>query len=388
MSQLEEQIKQLQKPQVDEIEITTIGVGGFEGESIVIHFGNGKWGVVDSCKSQDGVNLPLFYFNTLGVPLTDVEIVVCTHWHSDHINGLSEILNECPNARFEYPIVGQKNNLLKYLIEGDKAQGKSSVWHEFIRCIKAVPKSRIHYGISDRIIYDKGDGTMLVALSPADKMLDVMQEALVQFDAKDSDLSKINETVITPNMCSTALLLITPYTCVLLGADLEANRNKRNDILSCVGSCNVRWEKGWCNVIVTSNSFRTRKASYLKLPHHSSETGYCHEVWKNHVVEPISVSTVFVNNKGVKLPKKDMLVRYKNLSIELYLTSSGPKKREKKTGKSELDKNKSVKLQSLAVMNEEKGIICSRKQCNNPWQTHLMGTAIVADDTFVKQYND
>ena len=387
MSQLEEQIKQLQKPDADEIEITTIGVGGFEGESIVIHFGNGRWGVVDSCKSQGGENLPLFYLKTLGVPLSDVDIVVCTHWHSDHINGLSEILSECLNARFEYPIVGQKNNLLKYLIEGEKAQGKSSVWHEFIRCVKAVPKSRIHYGISDRIVYDKGDGTMLVALSPAEKMLDVMHEALVKFDAKDSDLSKINETVITPNMCSTALLLITPYTSVLLGADLEANRNKRNDILSCIGSCNARWEKGWCNVIVTSNSFRTRKASYFKLPHHSSETGYCQEVWKNHVVEPVSVSTVFVNNKGVKLPKKDMLVRYKNLSTELYMTSSGPKKREKKTGRSELDKNKSNNLLSLAVMNEEKGIICSRKKSNNPWQTHLLGTAIAIDDTFVKQYN-
>ena len=92
MCSLKDQIKQLHKPQADELEITTIGVGGFEGEAIVVHFGNGKWGIIDSCKSQSGENLPLLYLDTLEVPWSDVSVIICTHWHSDHINGLSEII--------------------------------------------------------------------------------------------------------------------------------------------------------------------------------------------------------------------------------------------------------------------------------------------------------
>lgn len=390
MELLTDQISKLTKPSNDELEVTTIGVGGFEGESIVIHFGNGKWGVVDSCKSKDGQNLPLLYLKTLKIPLTDVAIVVCTHWHSDHINGLHEVIKECPNAQFYYPTVGQKNNLLKYLIQGDKAQGKSSVWNEFLDCLKIAGKQRTNYGSLDRIVYDQGNGTQLIALSPSDKMLDEMHKVLAKYDAKDSDLTKINEMVITPNMCSTALILSTPDTCILLGADLEANRNKSRDIRACVGDCNARWEKGWCNVNKKSATFPTKHSTYFKLPHHSSKTGYCEEIWSSHISKPnVSVSTVFVNNAGIKLPQKDMLVLYHGLSSEMYLTSTGPKKKDKSgKGKSKLDQNKSDKLKSLAVMNEEKGIICSRKKPGTAWVTTLLGTAVPVNDSFIKQYQD
>lgn len=390
MELLVDQISKLTIPNNDELEVTTIGVGGFEGESIVIHFGNGKWGVIDSCKSKDGHNLPLLYLNTLKVPLGDVVIIVCTHWHSDHINGLHEVIQTCPNAQFYYPVVGQKNNLLKYLIKGDLAQGTSSVWREFLNCLNAAGKARTNYGSLDRIVYDQGNGTQLIALSPSDKMLNEMHKILATFDASDSDLKRINETLITPNMCSTALILSTTDTCILLGADLEANRNKRKDIRSCVGNCAVRWEKGWCNVIQKSATFGTKQVTYFKLPHHSSNTGYCEEVWTKNVVSPsVSVSTVFVNNAGVKLPKKDMLVLYRGLTSEMFLTSTGPKKKDKSgKGKSKLDQNKSEKLKSIAVMNEEKGVICSRKKPGEPWVTTLLGTAVHVDDSFIKQYQD
>lgn len=379
---------ELHKPQADELEVTTIGVGGFEGEAIVVHLGNGKWAVIDSCKSQEGENLPLLYLESLEVPFDDVVLVVCTHWHTDHINGLSEVLSNCKNADFFFPVVGQKNNLLNYLIKGNTAQGKSSVWNEFVRCITTAEKSRTEYAIADRVLYDDGK-VAIMALSPSDKMLDEMEQILLQFDADNGDLSAINETMIKPNMCCTALLLYTNETCLILGADLEANRNGNESKLSCIGSCAQRWEKGWCNVVNRSKPLRTRKASYFKLPHHSSETGYCQEIWTNYMQnDPVSVSTVFVNNAGVKLPRKDMLTLYRSLSSEMYLTSQGPKKKDKKVGKSKLDENKSEKLKSIAVMQEEKGIICSRKKPGQQWETHLLGTALTVNESFIKQYQD
>ena len=56
--------------------------------------------------------------------------------------------------------------------------------------------------------------------------------------------------------------------------------------------------------------------------------------------------------------------------------------------KSKLDENKSDKLKSIAVMNEEKGIVCSRKKIGEQWTTQLLGTAILVDDSFIKQYQD
>ena len=39
------------KPQANELEITLIGAGCEAGESVVVHLANGKWMVIDSCKS-------------------------------------------------------------------------------------------------------------------------------------------------------------------------------------------------------------------------------------------------------------------------------------------------------------------------------------------------
>ena len=84
-----------------------------------------------------------------------------------------------------------------------------------------------------------------------------------------------------------------------------------------------------------------------------------------------------------------MLVIYRGLTSEMYLTSTGPKKKDKTgKGKSKLDQNKSDKLKSIAVMNEEKGIICSRKKHGDPWVTTLLGTAVPVNDSFIKQYQD
>ena len=79
------------KPHANELEITLIGAGREAGESVVVHLANGKWMVIDSCKSG-GVVLPLYYLRKKEVDLKDVVYVICTHWHADHIEGLSEVI--------------------------------------------------------------------------------------------------------------------------------------------------------------------------------------------------------------------------------------------------------------------------------------------------------
>ena len=43
----------------------------------------------------------LHYFEKIGVdPHTAVKLIVASHWHDDHIRGLSQVVAACPNAKF------------------------------------------------------------------------------------------------------------------------------------------------------------------------------------------------------------------------------------------------------------------------------------------------
>lgn len=385
MANLEADIKALGYPSIDELEITTLGIGGFFGESIVIHFGDDEWGVIDSCKSKDGVIMPLFYLEQLGVDYKKVKVVVCTHWHDDHIRGLAEVLKKCDNACFYFPIVGQNNNLLKYLIVGDAAQGRG-VWTEFINSLKEAGEKRCEWSNAGKLLIESGNASQLFALSPSDKMLELMEKIMVGFDKKNADKSKIDSSILPANLCSTALLLRSSICNVLLGGDLESNRDSQEVFDSCFGKCSVKWEKGWCHVIEKSTPFKGKKFSYVKLPHHSSKTGYCPRIWDEHAEEEVTaVSTVFVNNAGIVLPQKEMLEKYHSLTKELFMTSPGPK-RPSGSNRAKLDKKSSSAIKTVLAYPEEKGIVCSRKKQGEAWKTTCLGTAILVSDGFVKNY--
>lgn len=371
----------------DELEITTMGVGSQSGESIVMHLGDGNWIIIDSCKTCDGIVMPLYHLKMLGVELEHVNKIVCTHWHDDHIGGLSTVVEQCTNAEFYYPIVGQDNNYLSLLRKGDKAQNQSSVWKEFIACYN-LAKQKSSFCGSDKLVYDDDKGIQLFTLSPSDKMIAKMLQIIADFE-KSADYRRFNDSAITPNMGCSALLLVTPECKILLGADLEANRSNKENEDACINQCAKRYEVGWCNVIKKSTSFKRKKISYFKLPHHSSKTGYCNAIYTEHVTDlPISVSTVFVNNAGVKLPQKDMLIKYHDRSTEMYLTSRGPRKKDRGKGKSMLDSLAFPHIESVSVLRDEPGLVCSRKKKGQPWQTYLIGSAIQVDKAFINQYQD
>jgi len=90
----------LDSPLSDELEVSVFGpLRGF-GESIVVHIGSGQWIVIDSCCSSDGGRpAPLIYLESIGVDVsTSVCMVVASHWHSDHIEGLGAIFKNCEQA--------------------------------------------------------------------------------------------------------------------------------------------------------------------------------------------------------------------------------------------------------------------------------------------------
>src|SRR6266542_2121917 len=90
----------LSAPKPDVVEVSIFGPGF--GECVLVHLGGGDWMIVDSCLDQRrGVQPALAHLDAMGIdPATAVVAVLATHWHGDHVRGLSEVVARCINAEF------------------------------------------------------------------------------------------------------------------------------------------------------------------------------------------------------------------------------------------------------------------------------------------------
>jgi hypothetical protein len=84
-------------PLPDELEISLFGAG--YGEAIALHIGYGQWVLVDSYRQRDKEPDHLAYLNQLGVDVSRaVQSIVVTHWHDDHVKGISDVYDVCVSA--------------------------------------------------------------------------------------------------------------------------------------------------------------------------------------------------------------------------------------------------------------------------------------------------
>jgi beta-lactamase superfamily II metal-dependent hydrolase len=352
-------------PNANIAEVTLIGTGGGYGESCVIHLGDDEWIVVDSCINPESkTSLPLNYLRELGVNTEkNVKLIVCTHWHDDHILGLSELLNECTNAKFCMSNVKDLKKFLQFVTldyKKVKDNTSNSSTREFGRCIDIIRdrKSDLLLAVKDRCIYNNGK-SQLYSLSPSDF-------AILNFDfeisALISEYGPPNKKVISqsPNDKSVVLYIKIGAHRVLLGADLEVSSNEKT---------------GWLDICSTTTVV-DQKSSLYKISHHGSKNGFHQNIWAK-LVEKNTISALTPWNKNNKLPQIDMLKIYCQLSGSVYMTSpvlsEKPKKRDRSTEKIITSFNK--KLREIKF---DQGIIRFRIENVNPnsqWNIDLFGSA-------------
>ena len=114
-------------PRDDELEVTLFGPGF--GESVVLHVGDGKWLIVDSCiHPESSLPAALDYLFQLKVDVNEaVKLVVATHWHDDHIRGISGVFNACQSAELVISGALQVDEFLKLVaLYQDRQVAKSS----------------------------------------------------------------------------------------------------------------------------------------------------------------------------------------------------------------------------------------------------------------------
>ena len=357
-------------------EITLIGTGGY-GECILVNLGNDNWIIVDSCIDPEiGTPLSIEYLDSIGVASENVKLIVCTHWHDDHIRGISQALEKCINAKLSFSRAHDTKKFLYFLsFDYQKRTNEklNSSTYEFNKCIdiiqaRAIP---IAVAIENRNLISVNINALtnkVYSISPSDYTMEKFDHEIgsliTEFGSPNKKLP-----ADSPNAKSVALYLEMGYHRAILGADLEISRDDR---------------EGWMNIVLNNTVIDNEKLSSLfKIPHHGSANGFCENVWSN-LLEKNPVAKLTPWNRGNGLPQREMLKKYSQNTEKLFMTnrftSSQPKKRDK-----QIDKYLKKIGKELEEVKYKKGIIRCRIDMADPnaeWEVELIenSTQIKVDE--------
>ena len=302
-------------PAPDEVELSIFGPG--VGECILLHLGDSEWLIVDSCVHWESQNpAPLEYLKKIGVDVcTAVKCFVASHWHDDHIRGASQIVKECPNARFVcssalrsdefFTLVNLQKSALNSGVEefgnileeikrrfmGKNAETAGPTWASAERRLLLLPRGnrRIHAEV--------------FALSPSDAAFTLALQELGQLIPAPNS-SKRRVISQQPNHVSVALWVMIENLYILLGSDLE-NRPDEN--------------LGWKAVIFSPNR-PSGKAVLVKVPHHGSSNSYSEEMWCE-MATPNAIALLTPFSKGRNpLPNERGIKNIQKHTNRIYIT--------------------------------------------------------------------
>lgn len=303
------------RPLDDEIEVSLFGPGC--GECIVIHLGGGSWVVIDSCMNKESQRAEaLTYFDNLGIDQEkSVKLIVCTHWHDDHIRGIASILSQCPNAKFACSSVLKESAFLNLVALGEEVRGPhGSGVREIEKVLKTILSRRgrdipptLTPVRSGKLLLDdnfNGIKAKVTALSPSSEDHDLMNAAFKE--KKDELLSgdyKRCVPSIHPNLGSVVLRVDIGSESILLGADMELRKSENS---------------GW-NAIITGSP--ELKSSIYKIAHHGSQNGDAPGIWSKMLIKNC-LSVLTPNQRLARpIPKAEDISRVLKATDKFYATA-------------------------------------------------------------------
>lgn len=344
-------------PLNDEIELTLLGPGF--GESIVVHIGNNKWIIIDSCINNDTTSCaPLDYLTQIGVDFSNVVLVVASHWHDDHVKRMSDVVEACTNAKFCCSSALQRDEFMAYVTRQNEitdikwTSGVYELNNIFEILSKRKQSQAIHAVSNRKILYDNSldhsHTCEVYTLSPSDKDIETFIKDIKNLIPIENDQQKI-ATNPKRNKSSVVIYIKIGSEILLLGSDLEETKNDST---------------GW-GVIVASGEKPDGKAKIFKVPHHGSITGHSDEVWKHLVDEQNPYAILTPYNRGHKLPNSDDVDRICAYTDNAYSTIAlNPKKNKRRTSnvKRQIDETV-VSIRSIAC---KVGMLRLRKNMTLP----------------------
>lgn len=312
-------MSQLIAPDCSQVEVSLFGPGF--GESVVVHLGNGKWVIIDSCMDEVLQKpKPITYLTSLGVDVAnDVVLIVATHWHDDHIGGIASILRDCSSAKFSCSMVFAHEKMLTLSelyasgIQKETGMNELEAVYTILEERKIAPVKANAGRLLCREIVD-GDikyNANLHSLSPSDEAVEEYVRAVFR-KSYDSTDYLLKAQSVAPNHSSVVIQLVTGTDSVLLGSDME-NHGRF----------------GWTSVL--NDSTRPLEQSFAyKVAHHGSISGHNDNVWKEMVSSNATSFLTPFQNGRTRIPTEEDRKRIRELSVESFTTTASPAFRKKK----------------------------------------------------------
>lgn len=329
------------KPTENELDFCVFGRGF--GECIVLGIGE-EYIIVDSFNNPNTHKpIALDYLDAIGISYDHIKDVIISHWHTDHIAGISTILEASQDAKVVLAPIIYEKEFNKYISLGIK-QGLNST-SEFAKVLQYIKKQGskvVKCVFNNTRIFGNTDllNIELFSLSPqSSEIFDYISSLVLEKLGQETSYEYVDD-----NLLSVVLMLKYNGDGILIGGDLETSQNKN---------------KGW-DAVVNNYEFDV-KSSIFKVPHHGSITGHNDGVWMNLLCDkPISILTVY--NKGYKLPSNSDIKRIKNLSKDLYIVGNNNKKEDKELLHDARKAIKDIKIESIS---NDVGLVRYRRNLRN-----------------------
>lgn len=359
-------------PSPNEIEVIVFGPG--YGESILIHLGDNKWLVVDSCLDpKSKIPYPISYLEKIGLnPAEVIKYIVATHWHDDHIKGLSYIVDQCLDAEFICSSAIRSIEFLSLVsLYSKRTMMQESGIDEFSKIVNTIKsnKRQPKLSIADRLLVRIKDtdtsfglNCSIHSLSPSDYAVLKALEDISKLLPEDKT-PKVKITNFNPNHTSVVLLIKIGELAILLGADLEE-----------LGIADTGWTK-----IINSDTRPSFKACLYKIPHHGSVTADHPDIWNELIDTKFNAVITPFRRGSISLPSNKDIERIKNKTGQnITLLTSSPQWQKSKRRDNAVQRSINESGIKLRELKKAEGYVSFRMdvtQNSNQWNVALFGQA-------------
>jgi hypothetical protein len=274
--------------------------------------------VVDSCLNPESKRpVAIEYFEEIGVSPSQVKLITATHWHDDHIRGLSELVTWAPGATFVWSNATRSKEFFSLVGSSElEPTAFSSGVGEFSRILSSrqqrirgrLMSRGMEIATADRLLLrlaavQRPKQVKVYALSPSSQTVtDCLKNlgALVQTEGEP-----VRRIPLTANEASIVLYVVGGNTSILLGGDLEQTTHTQT---------------GW-NAVAQCATIGP-KAQLLKIPHHGAPNADADLIWQQLLVpKPIAGLTPYLAGKTPR-PTAEDLERIKKRAEKLFVAGA------------------------------------------------------------------
>jgi beta-lactamase superfamily II metal-dependent hydrolase len=298
----------------DEFEVTIFGPGF--GEAVSVHLGEQNWLLVDSCIDPESKEpASQTYLKRIGIDASNVKSILASHWHDDHVRGISKLAYSYPDAEFLISSVFNDHEAASFLAAygGAIAPGQAGGAKELYEVIRQRESVFFVHQRSNILELELTNRQIRVnAFSPVQSAIAQAVAHMSKYLPTNNGGTPINHAPeLKPNFEAVAIHidLGDNVNSILLGSDLEDHATN-----------------GWSMVVNDSWCKKKLPANIYKVAHHGSHTGDSPAIWTTLLKpKPLALMTPF-NLGRHRLPTEEDKARIKSQTPNLYISSGATRK--------------------------------------------------------------